>query len=89
MVEERTYGALKAAGEGAELLQHGVGALLERLGHLLRVLRVGERVELLREHLLELLRVLLDLRQRALLGGVAAHHPGGALRTDAVTSGQK
>lgn len=74
-----TYRALQAVGKSRQLLQHGVGALLERLVELLRVLGVDERVELLAERLLELGGVLLDVGQRRGGGRVAAHHASLAL----------
>lgn len=70
---DSTNRGLQAGGEGGELLQHGVGAVLERLVQVLRVLRVGERVELLADGLLELDGVLLEVLQRGRGGRVTLH----------------
>lgn len=60
---DSTHCALQAAGEGGELLQHGVWRLLERLVHFLGVLRVDEGVQLVGEGLLDRKRVLLEILQ--------------------------
>lgn len=64
-----THGSLKAGGQFRDVLEDGVGGVLENGVELLSVLGVEDGVELLGERLGELLRVLLQLLQRAGGGG--------------------
>lgn len=74
-----TNRALHTADERINLRQHGVGAVLEGLLPLLRILGAHERVQLLSECLLELGRVLLDFLQRR-RRRLTLHHRSVALK---------